>query len=69
MTDAAGRQEGTVVQLSAVRACHVLSERGWHREGHPEQEVGASQRVGNVSSGEWLGIRSTEQKHAMCKVG
>ena len=42
-TDAAGRQEGIVAQLSVVRACRVLSERGWHREGHPEQEVGAWQ--------------------------
>jgi len=37
------RQEGTVAQLSAVRACRILSEREWHREGHPEQEVGAWQ--------------------------
>ena len=42
-TDAAGRQGGTVAQLSAVRACRILSGREWHREGHPEQEVVAWQ--------------------------
>ena len=54
--------------MSAVRACRGLSERGWHREGHPEHEVGAWQLVDNISSGERLGVRSTEQKCAMCKV-
>ena len=57
------------MRVSAVRTCRVLSEGGWHREGHPEQEVGAWQRVGNVSSGEWLGVHSTEQKRATCTVG
>ena len=38
-----GARGGTVAQLSAVRAHRILSEREWHREGHPEQEVGAWQ--------------------------
>ena len=60
--------QSVATHMSAVRTCRVLSERGWHREGHPEHEVGAWQRVDNVSSGERLGVRSTEQKRAIYKV-
>jgi len=64
-----GARGGTVVQLSAVRVCRILSEREWHHEGHLSRRLARGNRVGNVSSGERLGERSIEQKRAMCTIG
>ena len=64
-----GARGGTVVQLSAVRVCRILSEREWHHEGHLSRRLARGNRVGNVSSGERLDERSIEQKRAMCTIG
>jgi len=52
--------QSVATHMSAVCTCRSFSERERHREGHPEQDVGTWQQVGDVSSGERLDVGYTE---------
>ena len=50
--------------MSAVRACRGLSERGWHHEGHLEQDVGTwRERLGLLAQCE-AGARARMSRHS-----